>query len=250
MKIIDIYNILDKISAFSLQEEWDNSGLLIGDLEDEVQKIYLSIDVDEKLIQQMDKNSLLITHHPIIFSGLKQLQFNKYPARLIKQMIKKNIANIAMHTNFDKTHLNEYVATKILKLKIVKQEGFVIYMKTNEDFDTLAKKVSKSFGFKQITCVKTEKKIRTVALVTGSGASLIGSIQADCLLTGDIKYHDAMKAKSIKLGLIDIGHYESEQYFAKILSNHLKNLELMVIISQSQNPFIYMDLFATHNIRN
>lgn len=240
MKILDIYNYLDKISAFSLQEEWDNSGLLLGDVSDDVQKIYLSIDVDEQLIDEMEENSLLITHHPIIFGGIKQLQFNKYPAQLIRQMIKKNISNIAMHTNFDQTHLNDYVATKILKLDIIKKDGFVIYMQIDEDFDNFAKKVADAFELKYIKCVKTKQRIKTLALVTGSGTSLMPSIKADCFLTGDIKYHDAMEAKSINLSLIDIGHYESEQYFAEILANYLKNLELAVIISKSENPFMYI----------
>jgi len=66
------------------------------------------------------------------------------------------------------------------------------------------------------------------------------SVKADCFLTGDIKYHDAMEAKSIKLSLIDIGHYESEHYFAQILQKHLKNLGLKVIIASSENPFTYI----------
>ena len=66
------------------------------------------------------------------------------------------------------------------------------------------------------------------------------SIEADCFLTGDVKYHDAMQAKSIKLSLIDIGHYESEHFFAEILQKHLKNLGLAVIISSSENPFTYI----------
>ena len=59
-------------------------------------------------------------------------------------------------------------------------------------------------------------------------------------LTGDIKYHDAMQAKSIGLSLIDIGHYESEHFFAQILLKHLKFLGLEVIIASSKNPFTYI----------
>jgi putative NIF3 family GTP cyclohydrolase 1 type 2 len=65
-------------------------------------------------------------------------------------------------------------------------------------------------------------------------------IEADCFLTGDIKYHDAMKAKTLGLSLIDIGHFESECYFGEVLSGYLKNLGLTVIISSSKNPFTYI----------
>ena len=240
MKIADIYNFLNSLSPFELQEKWDNSGLLLGDLSEDVQKVYLSIDVDEKLLDEIEENSLLITHHPIIFGGLKQLQFNQYPAHLIRKMVKKNISNIAMHTNFDQTHLNEYVAQKILGLQIVKKEGFIAYMEVDETFDDFAKHVAQAFGLLHVKCVKAHERVKTVALTTGSGASLMRSIDADCFLTGDIKYHDAMEAQTINLSMIDIGHYESEQFFGEILKTHLENLGLAVIISQSKNPFTYI----------
>ncbi|MFA7611544.1 MAG: Nif3-like dinuclear metal center hexameric protein, partial [Sulfurimonas sp.] len=132
MKISEIYDFLNKLSPFELQESWDNSGLLLGDFNQEVQKIVLSIDVDESLIESMEENTLLITHHPLIFGGLKQLEFSKYPANLIQKMIQKNISNISMHTNFDQTHLNEYVATEILGYKIAQKDGFIAYLDIDE----------------------------------------------------------------------------------------------------------------------
>jgi putative NIF3 family GTP cyclohydrolase 1 type 2 len=155
-------------------------------------------------------------------------------------MIQKNISNIAMHTNFDQTHLNVYVATEILGLKISESDGFIAYMDIDEDFDSFAKKVADSFNLKHLRMVKSHKRIKRVALCTGSGASLMRQIDADCFLTGDIKYHDAMEAKSISLSMIDIGHYESECFFGDILASDLINLGLEVIISKSKNPFTYL----------
>jgi dinuclear metal center YbgI/SA1388 family protein len=240
MTIKEIYDFLNVLSPFELQESWDNSGLLLGDFSQEIKKVALSIDVDESQIDVLDEGTLLITHHPIIFGGLKQLEFSKYPANLIQKMIRKNISNIAMHTNFDQTHLNEFVATQILGYEIVQKDGFVAYLEVDEDFDVFAKKVSDAFGLKYAKCVKCSDRVKRVAFTTGSGCSLMKSIEADCFLTGDVKYHDAMEAKSINLSLIDIGHYESEHYFAQILEKHLKNLGLEVIIASSQNPFTYI----------
>ncbi|MCK9455330.1 Nif3-like dinuclear metal center hexameric protein [Sulfurimonas sp.] len=240
MKISEIYDFLNKLSPFELQESWDNSGLLLGDFNQEVQKIVLSIDVDESLIESMEENTLLITHHPLIFGGLKQLEFSKYPANLIQKMIQKNISNISMHTNFDQTHLNEYVATEILGYKIAQKDGFIAYLDIDEDFDVFAKKVATAFSLPHARCVKSSQRVKRAALTTGSGCSLIKSIEADCFLTGDVKYHDAMEAKSINLSIIDIGHFESEHFFAEILLKHLKNLGLEAIISSSKNPFTYI----------
>ncbi len=240
MKLSQIYAFLDSLSPFELQEKWDNSGLLVGDFNQDVKKIVLSIDVDEALIDSIDEGTLLITHHPIIFGGLKQLEFSKYPANLLQKMIQKNISNISMHTNFDQTHLNDYVASEILGYEIAQKDGFVAYIDIDEDFDVFAKKVASAFSLPHAKCVKSSQRIKRVALTTGSGCSLIKSIKADCFLTGDIKYHDAMEAKSINLSMIDIGHFESERFFADILFKHLKNLGLEAIISSSKNPFTYI----------
>jgi len=240
MKILEIYEFLNKLSPFELQESWDNSGLLVGDFKQDIKKIVLSIDVDEELIDSLEDSTLLITHHPIIFSGLKQLEFNKYPANLLQKMIQKNISNIAMHTNFDQTHMNDFVVTHILSYEIIKKDSFITYFKIDEDFDDFAKKISNIFSLPHVKCVKSTNKVKKVALTTGSGASLIKDVQADCFLTGDIKYHDAMEAKSINMSLIDIGHFESERFFAQILLPYLKNLGLEAIISSSKNPFTYI----------
>lgn len=242
MSVEEIYKILDAISPFELQESWDNSGLLVGDWKHDVKHIVLSIDIDEALLKNVDEDTLIITHHPIIFGGLKQLQFNQYPAKLLQTMLQKNISNIAMHTNFDQTHLNAYVATQVLGYEIGEKEGFVAYLEVDEDFDTFAKNIGKKLGLKHIRCIKNHEKIKRVALTTGSGASLMKTIKADCFLTGDIKYHDAMEAKTIGLSMIDIGHFESERYFGEVLAKDLENLGLSVIISSSKNPFEYLNV--------
>ncbi len=241
MKILEIYKFLDTLSPFETQEKWDNSGLLLGENSQEIKKIALSIDIDNELLNSLENDTLLITHHPIIFTGLKQMQFDTYPANLIQKMIKKNISNIAMHTNFDISHLNDYVVKELLGYEIIKKDGFIAYFNVDDDFDTFSKKISTAFGLAQMKCVISHKKLKKVALVTGSGCSLLKSIEADCFLTGDIKYHDAMEAKSIKLSLIDIGHFESEQFFSQILLKHLKILGLEVIIASSKNPFTYIN---------
>lgn len=240
MTVKEIYTYLDGLSPFALQEGWDNSGLLIGDFSQTIDTVVVSIDIDEELIESIPQNALLITHHPIIFGGLKQLQFNQYPAKIVAPMIRKNIANIAMHTNFDQTHLNDYVATEILGYPIIAKEGFVAYLGVDEPYEMFADKIKTALNLPQTRGVKCHDHIRTCALVTGSGASLMRNIEAECFLTGDIKYHDAMEASSLGLSMIDIGHYESERHFGNVLARHLEKLGLNVIISPSKNPFTYL----------
>lgn len=239
MTLSEIYEKLDELSPFELQEKWDNSGLIVGSKDQAVKKIVLSIDVDEELIDSLDADTLLITHHPLIFSGLKELDFDKYPSNLLHKMVRKNISNIAMHTNFDISHMNDYVTSEVLGYKVVKKDGFLNYIEVNEDFDQFARRIREKLSLEFTKNVKCKDFIKTAALTTGSGASQIGYIDAECFLTGDIKYHDAMAAKSMNLSLIDIGHFESECYFGEILQSHLKILGLEAIIATSKNPFMY-----------
>ncbi len=244
MKVKDIYKILNEISPFYLQEKWDNSGLLVGNFEDKVKKIYISIDLDEEFLQSVEKNSLVITHHPLIFSPLKRINFDTYTTKLLKVLIQKNIALISMHTNIDKTHLNKYVASEILELDVIEKQSedeFIIYANVNKDFDVFTKEITSKLKLDYTNVVKCNQKVEKVAIVTGAGMSLLNEVQADCFLTGDIKYHDAMEAKSRGISLIDIRHYESERYFNTLLlgllEKYLKKNELQAIISASKNPF-------------
>jgi dinuclear metal center YbgI/SA1388 family protein len=239
MTLREIYTFLDELSPFVIQEKWDNSGLLVGDEHQNIETVVLSLDIDDELLESVPDNALIITHHPLIFSGLKRLVAHEYPAGLLSKMIRKNISNIAMHTNFDQTHLNKYVATEILGYPILSHEGFVTYLAVNEPFEVMTQKVKKAFGLSHIRAVACHDYITTCALTTGSGASLMRTIEADCFLTGDIKYHDAMEALELGLSMLDIGHYESERYFGEVLAKHLEKLGLSVIISSSNNPFTY-----------
>ena len=243
MKIQNIYNFLNKLSPFSYQEKWDNAGLIVGSFDDEIEKIYISIDLDEELIDEVENNSLIITHHPLIFSGLKRVNYDSYSTKLLQKLIKKDISLISMHTNIDKTHLNKYVVSEILGFKIENTDEFISYANVNMNFNDLVKHVSDKLNLKTTKAVKCNDFIKNVAIVTGSGMSLIGEVKADCFLTGDIKYHDAMEAKARAISLIDIRHYESERHFSSLLegllSEYLKKNELKAIITASKNPFVF-----------
>lgn len=241
MKIGEIYKILDEISPFVSQEEWDNSGLLVGSFETCAQRVYLSLDVDDELLDEAQPNSLIITHHPLIFKGLKSLNLDKYPSSLIAKMMAKNLSLIAMHTNYDLSHLNEYVLSEILGFTPKGRDGFVLYADVNLSFDELCVSVKDKFKLEILRVVKAQKneRIGRLALCTGSGGDLIGEVRADVFLTGDIKYHQALEAAHNNLNLIDIGHFESERYFGESLAKYLQNLAIPTIISNSKNPFSY-----------
>ena len=237
MKIKEIYDKLDSISPFELQEKWDNSGLLVGEMSREVEQIAVALDIDEAMLKNAKEDTFFIVHHPLIFSGLKKLDYSVYPANLLELMVQKRLSLLALHTNFDKTHLNAYVFEKVLGFKKEFQNDFVCKATGLWSKEELLNHLKSKLNLERLRVVSPKNKITSIALTTGAGASLMDEVDADCFLTGDIKYHDAMKAMSQGLMMVDIGHYESEQFFVDVMIEELENLGLLGIISQSKNPF-------------
>lgn len=237
MKLQEIYDFLDRLTPFELQEKWDNSGLIVGEMQREVSQVVVALDIDDTMIEEAEDGTLFVVHHPLIFGKLTQLDFSKYPANLIEKMILKKQSMIALHTNFDQTHLNRYVFEKVLGFQSASEQPFVCVTEGEWKYDDLLVLLQEKFELPTLRVVGKKEKINSIALTTGAGASLMDIVKADCFLTGDIKYHDAMKALSEGLMMVDIGHYESEKFFAEILAKELKVLPLLVIISTSKNPF-------------
>jgi len=237
MQIKDLYKFLDNLSPFELQESWDNSGLLVGDLNQEINKIYISLDLDLELVDIIDENSVIITHHPLIFKPLKNLVPISYSQKIAIKLIQKNISLISMHTNFDKTHLNKYVMNNILGFEYIQSDDFILESKVDMEFDEFVCFIKEKLNLDIANVVKVHDKIKNFSLTTGSGMSLLNKIKTDCFLTGDIKYHDAMEAKARGISLIDITHYESEKYFCDVLYEQLNEFKNFAIIHNSKNPF-------------
>lgn len=237
MKLQDIYAHLDRVSPFELQEKWDNSGMIVGDMSREVSQIVVSLDIDSEMIENANEGTLFIVHHPLIFGKLTQLDFSKYPSNLIEKMILKKQSLIALHTNFDQTHLNKYVFEKVLGFTLKSQDTFVCRAEGSWHYKELLGLIKEKLNLPTLKVIGKKEMISSIALTTGAGASLMDEVEVDCFLTGDIKYHDAMKAMSEELMMVDIGHYESEKFFAQILIDELKVLPILAIISNSKNPF-------------
>ncbi len=119
-RINDVINELERFAPPILQEDYDNSGLLIGNANDELKGILVSLDTTEDIVQEaIDNNlNLIISHHPIIFKGLKSLTGKNYTERTLLKAIKNDIAIYAIHTNLDNVFQGvNFQIAKTLKLK-------------------------------------------------------------------------------------------------------------------------------------
>lgn len=103
MKLSKITRSIESLAPPSLQESYDNSGLLVGDPGQEVKKALISLDVTEEVVEEAINSGaqLIISHHPVIFKGLKQLTGRNYVERSVIKAIRNNIALYAVHTNLD-----------------------------------------------------------------------------------------------------------------------------------------------------
>ncbi len=103
MKLIEITSFLEKTAPLSYQEDYDNSGLIVGDPNQEITEALISLDCTEEVLDEAIANgcNLIISHHPIVFRGLKKFTGKNYVERVIIKAIKNNIAIYAIHTNYD-----------------------------------------------------------------------------------------------------------------------------------------------------
>lgn len=117
MTIQDIITYLESVAPLSLQESYDNSGLLVGESNMEVSSVLLSLDVTTEVVDEAinRKCNCIIAHHPVIFSGLRKLTGSNYTERIVMQAVRNNIAIYAIHTNLDniKSGVNHAFAEKI-----------------------------------------------------------------------------------------------------------------------------------------
>lgn len=237
----EIYEFLDSISPFTKQESWDNSGILIGSKKNKIKEIYLSLEATMDIANQCSKNSLLITHHPLIFKPINNIIFETYPNNIIEILIKKNIALISMHTNFDLSHLNEAFVSEILGFRKYQKNDFICSVAFNDSFDKLVNHIRKQMPNSTLKLTQANEHINNIAIICGSGFDAVESYEnINCIITSDIKYHNAMKCLSLGISLIDVGHYDSERHFCKIVYKELQKINYNAIMLDSQNPFKFL----------
>jgi dinuclear metal center YbgI/SA1388 family protein len=262
MKIRDVVAAIEEFAPLSLQASYDNSGLIVGRLDEEVHKALLAVDVTEEVMDEAEREGcdIIITHHPIIFSPLKRLNSATYVERCVERAIRRGIALYASHTNLDSAQqgmswrVGEMIGLEGMRVLEPQANnpnvgfGVVGELAKSEDVVAFMRRVGKLFD---VTAVRhsdipeSSSEIRRVAICTGSGHSLIGDalrVGADVYITGDLKYNDFMRHEN-SIILADMGHFESEYCAIQLLFDILsKNFCIFAArkSARSRNPVNYM----------
>ena len=219
MKICDLLQEINNFASFDLCAEWDNSGLIIGDYNSEVKKIAVTLDaVPEAVIKASELNcNLLITHHPLIFRGIKRINYNNWLGLAIKEAIKREINIIALHTNFDRSEsgVNSILAKKINleDCENLSDYGIKGNLREKMSLKNFLEFVKNSWNLTQIDYYfENEREIKRVALCGGSGSEF-WEFARDCdiYITCDMKYHELIDAVRGGLVMALCNHGEMER---------------------------------------
>jgi len=240
------------------QESWDNSGLQIGSLSDDIKNIMLTLDIDYEAVEHAVKNNvqLIITHHPFLFSSLKSIDYNTYEGKIIRELILNNINLYSMHTNLDMADkgVNHQLAEKlnigvyeILNIAGADGAGYggIGNISPRNIIEYASEvKAKLNTGHIKIYCNDKGRNVARVAFCGGSGSEFIYdaiSKGADVYITGDIKYHQAQLALQNNLCIIDAGHYYTEYQSMRVIEQVLScynELNVSVLEKNTVNEII------------
>ena len=267
MKMTEIQNVIEAMSPLDLQEQWDNSGFQIILSDDEVNKVLVAMEVTQAVADEAVRCNadLIITHHPLIFKGLKKVNSEDFIGRRIIELIKHDIAYYAMHTNFDIAVMADLASEKLgLKetsvlqptgssaagdVGIGKAGRFPKELSLKECIDvvkrTFAIDTVKVFAPVSFTGSWESFFISKAAVCPGSGKSVIGDAlkaKAQVLITGDIDHHEGIDAAAQGMAVLDAGHYGLEKMFIPYMKEQIESqLSGVEVIAQKvKRPFLYV----------
>ena len=277
MKLKEIKSFLEGMAPLAVQESWDNSGLQIGCSDKDIHKVMVCLDLTEAVLDEAEAigADLVISHHPLIFKGLKSISGSTYQERCVRKAILSDIAVYSAHTSLDNIlgGVNHKIAS-LLGLSSLRWldsgesaegcdekcggateekcggadavarasgSGLIGELKEPVAAAEFLSTVKTIFGVKALkhSPLSSTTTIRSIALCGGAGAFLLPQAVAkgaDCFISGEFHYHDYFDPGTL---LIELGHYESEQFTQDLLKESLERAfpELEVVkTSINTNP--------------
>jgi dinuclear metal center YbgI/SA1388 family protein len=236
MKVREITAVIERFALLSIQESWDNSGLIIGSPEQEVHGVILGFDCTAALVEEAVEcgADMIVTHHPLIFNGLKKISPEDPVGLAVLRAAASGVAVYAAHTSADKVigGVSGAMARRLglSGIKVLDEEsegiglGAVGTLPQPMECHEFIEYVKSCFGLKTVRCSHpVDVPVSRVAMCGGAGGSLIGKAAAEgaqAYLCGDVSYHHFFTTKDFMV--IDIGHFEGEVEIVEILFSLLR----------------------------
>ena len=256
-KVKDVVAAIEEFAPLSIQEGWDNSGLCIGSPEAAVSSVLLGLDCTPELVDEAVKcgADMIVTHHPLIFSGLKKISPEDQVGAAVIKAIKAGISIYAAHTSADKViaGVSGAMAARLglENVTILDEDGEGTGLGVVGDLpapvtsEDAVRLVKERFNLKVLRASRPlDGLVSRVAMCGGSGGSLIGAAKrsgAQLYLSGDISYHNFFTGDDFMI--MDIGHYESEIEIVDILFSLIRkkfpNFAVRITQNIYSNPIFY-----------
>ena len=242
-KVKDFYGYLNSISPFETQEDWDNSGMLVGDMDAEVKKVAVVLDITHEEIKKAKAigADLIISHHPVIFNPIKSVTKGSVPYELVASSINA----LCCHTPLDIADggTNDSLA-ELLGIEVTRTEDPILRLGTVEPTtaENLAGKIAKTLNTK-VRYADAGRKIEKIAICTGTGCSLIEAAgEIDAFITGDASHHNFLDCIQAGITLIAAGHYETEIVVVPVLVKKLQAQfpDIEIIDIKQENPIKFI----------
>ena len=243
MRCEEIIARIEELSPRRYASGWDNVGLLVGRKEKEVHRIMVSLDAANEVIQEAVRQEidLLVTHHPMIFSSVKQVNGENFTTDKILTLAEHGIAYYAMHTNFDTVGgMGELAAGE----KYLNLSDTLPLVFESDDVEGMgrggrlprpmtarkaAEYVKERFGLNFVMLYQSKQDMDRVfdriAVLPGSGKSEAQEVKRlgyDLYLTGDYGHHAGLDAIDMGMAVIDATHYGLEHIFISYIADYLR----------------------------
>ena len=237
---------------------WDNVGLLAGRQEKEVKKIHVALDADDAAVEHALEAGadMLITHHPLIFSGIKKVTDEDFIGKRLVYLIQGDISYYAMHTNYDVLAMAEKAGDRmgLMNREVLEETvkdtdsgkvhgiGLIGYME-RQTVKMLCWTLKNTFSLPNVTVFgDVTRWVEKIAICPGAGKSVIDEAVAkgaDVLVTGDIGHHEGIDAVAKGICIMDVGHYGMEHIFVEDMKKKLEEMFPEIMVEKEPIHFPY-----------
>jgi len=222
MILSEITDYLEEVAPLRFQESYDNAGLIVGESDMEVTGVVVSLDATEAVVHDAIEQgcNVVISHHPIVFRGIKKFNHNYYVDKAVISAINGVNEKIAQKLNLSNVRSLRPHPSTHLETAYQVGSGAMGRMSESLDGEAFIAYLKSKMGLKLVRHTRLlENKVSNIAICGGAGSFLLPSAisaGADVFITADYKYHEFFDAND-EIVIMDIGHYESEYYTIELL---------------------------------
>ena len=233
MKLKDLCSYLDTIVPLAFQESYDNSGLQVGLPDKEISSALITLDVTEEVIDEAisKKCDVIISHHPLIFTGIKRISGNTFTERILYKAVKSDIAIYSSHTNLD--IFSNSVSRKMAEKLDLKEVKVLSPLKNRL--------------LKLVTYIPETHLEKVKNALFEAGAGVIGNYDKCGFTTSGTGSFRASENANPFIGEKGKIHFENEARFETVLFSHLKEKVIKALLEVHPYEEVAYDIYALEN---